>query len=206
MADRKPTLKEMLAYEKSVLNPIRYNMNYRIVPAYAGLMAILLIVFGVLMSIDDVKYLPHAIVMLVLFVIASVALVVYGKKVAKEEILTEIKRYDLDYTQVPAQEEYDYSDENHKILFTKNGMYIDDDFYWYNHLRTRIVTKTHLHRVMIHVGFLTAQNGFCRIPFGARSIKMLRQFDIKLENPEVLEMLIHDTYAAFERIYKTGKI
>ena len=85
-------------------------------------------------------------------------------------------------------------------------MYIDDTFYWYNHLRVRVLAETYMHRIMIHIGFLTAENGLCRIPFQAKSIHMLKQFHIQLENPEALESLLNDTNAAFTKIYKKGTL
>lgn len=206
MAENKPTFKNIVAYEKSVLNPIRYNMNYRIVPAYGILTLVVIIISCILIEIDQVRFMPYYIALLALLVLCSVVLVIYGQNVVKKEIQDEVARYDLNYTIIPDSDEYDFSNDIDRIFFTSNGMHINDRFYWYNHLQIGIICKTYMHRVIIYVGFLTEKEVFCTIPFDARSIKMLHQFHVPLKNPEVLEQLLRDTYAAFKRIYKKGKI
>ena len=206
MTEKKITFREIIAHEKSVMNPIRYHMNYRVAPAYAVFMLLIVGLSCVLMAIDDVYFLPHFIVLCVLFILGSVALVIYGRTVFKREIQDEIQRYDLDYSHIPDCTEFDYSNEDTRILFVERGMYIDDTFYWYNHLRIRILTRMYLHRVIISVGFLTKENDLCGIPLEAKSMKLLNQFSIQLENPEALERILNDTQAAFETIYKKGSL
>lgn len=206
MNAKKPTFKEIIAYEKTILNPIRYHMNYRVIPVYAVFSIATIALSCIMMAIDDIYFLPHFIVLMVLFLLGSVALIIYGQAVVRKEIREEVERYDLKYEHIPDLDEYDYSSEDTRILFTQNGMHINDCFYWYNHLRVRILTEMYMHRVVIHIGFLTTQNELCEIPFDARGIKMLSQFLIQLENPHALDMLLHDTYNAFKTIYKKGEL
>ena len=158
------------------------------------------------MAIDENYFKYHFIVLMILFAVVSVALIVYGRAVVKREIRDEVNRYDLDYTQVPDSVVYDYYNENGEILFSDEGMHVNDDFYWYNHMRIRILYEMYLHRVIIRVGFSTEKNGTYIIPFDARSIKMLYQFNVRVENAEEMERILKDTYSAFEAIYKKGKL
>ena len=72
-------LNEMKNYDKKIEPDSVYKLTHYGVFIYLGVVALLLIIFCVLMSIDEKRFLPIGIVLLVLIVLATIALLVINK-------------------------------------------------------------------------------------------------------------------------------
>ncbi len=198
--------KEILAYEKSVMAPVRFRVNYIITPVYLIVSFGLMIAFGVLMDIDEVKYLPYGLMILGFFVLITIGLLISVPLVRRREILYSLSFYDFDETQADEQDTYDYSTDEHSVVFDKYGMNVDVELFWYNHMKIFIDAQRYMQRILVSVVFCIDDNSYCQIPLSGTSIKMLRQFGIRILNPDVLEKITSDPYKAFETIYKKGEL
>lgn len=194
------------AYEKGHLLPIRYIMNYRVVPAYGGLTLLLLIACAALMERDEVQYLPFFIVTMCVIAMLTTALLMFSSVVSKKEIDFALSCYDLNYADLPSLEIYDFPADDHIFRFDQNGMYIDDELFWYNHLYIRVEAARDQFFVSVYIAFYIDEDNYCKIPLSAKSIKMIYDLQIPLSNPEVLTCLLDNPRKAFEKIYKRGSL
>jgi hypothetical protein len=192
--------------EKLYMNRIRYIANYRITPAYAILMVACMITAGILMETDEIKYTPLAILIFVFMGFVSIALVIISPYIRKKEIEIEMLRYNFNDTDYESNGIYDFSDEEHIIIFDNNRMQIDDAFYWYKNLQIFIDTSNSLNRIWISLVFLINETDLCQIPLNEKTIKMVKEFNIKLINKDVLDYIIGHKKEAFDKIYKCGHL
>ncbi len=193
--------KEIIRYEKSHMNEIRYIMNYRIVPGY-----LLLIIICVMMSIDETKYTPLAILLFGIIGLLTVLLLASGPFVRKKEIQMEMGRYNFERREIEPTQIFDFSNEENSIQFDSNGMTVNDAFYWYNHLTVRVITSNYLLRIIINIIFIIDEMNCYQIPFNGDTIDMIRQFDIKLENPDDFEYIVNHKENAFRKIFLKGHV
>jgi len=197
---------QIIKNEKAEMNKIRFVVNYRIVPAYIFIVILILITISILMSIDEIKYTPLAITLFIIIAAITVILLISVPFVRKKEIDMEMRRYDLCEIENECERTFNFSNDDFLLSFDSNGMTLNDDFFWYNHLKISIDTSNYLNRVLISIIFLIDENNYCRIPFNGETISMVRKFNIKLENPEVFEYIICNKEDAFVQIYKTGRV
>jgi len=122
-------LNDIMKFEKENMNKIRYITNYRIVPAYAGLVMVCLAIVGILMEMDETRYTPTAIGIFVFIGVVTIGLLSATPLVRKKEIEAEMNRYDFDIAGVEAKNIYDFSGDEVSFRFDKNGMYINEDFF-----------------------------------------------------------------------------
>ena len=198
--------REIIQYEKSSMNKIRFIMNYRIVPGYAVACAVLLTIICITMSADETKYTPLAIVLFGIIGLLSVLLLASGPFVRKKEIQMEMSRYDFEKTEIEPAQRYEFSDEGISVHFDKNGMTVNDIFFWYNHITARVNTYTWLHRIIITLIFFLDEENYFEIPLNGDTINMVKQFEIKLENQDALDYIVHHKEDAFKKIYIKGHV
>ena len=67
-------IKEIIAYEKAQMLPLNFTVSYILTPIYAVVCFLILGAFGVLMEIDDEKYLLQGLLCLGAFVLISIVL------------------------------------------------------------------------------------------------------------------------------------
>ncbi len=200
------SFKEILAFEKSVVPPIRYKVNYIIVPVYILLSLGIFTAFGILMELDEVRYLPYGLGLMGLFVLITIALLISVPLVRRKEVLYSLGFYNFDETQSEEQDMYDYSTDEHKVVFDKYGMNVNDNLFWYNHMNVFVETERYMHRIFVSVVFCVDENFYCHIPLSGTSIRMIKQFGIRITNPHVLKSIIDNPYKAFETIYTKGSL
>ncbi len=199
-------LREIIKLEKSQMLPLNFFVSYILTPAYLVISALLLITFGVLMSIDDEKYLVAGLLCLGFFVVLSIAFLLLVPFVKKEAIRTEMQRYNLDTEIVTTLEIFDFSDDELSVKFDKHGMYIDDELYYYNHLTKYLVTHNHYKRIAIGIRFSVSEEQSITLPLDCFTLKMLQVLNIELQNQAVLDYIIANKEAAFKQIYDKGFI
>lgn len=190
--------------EKHYMNPARYRINYRIMPCYALFCAICLVAGIVVMSIDDVRFMPLFIGLLVLIGIASAWLLTVVPKTRKMELAMELERYDFDISDVPEQTRYTIVYEGAEVTFSSGGLKVDGTFFWYNRLNPRLVTSNRFNRVWVAIQFGNDPVKSLFVPISPVLIRAVVNVDIPLQNREEFNYLLANKENAFAQIYKYG--
>ena len=201
-------LKQIIAYEKSLMLPWNYKLSYILTPIYVGISCLLILAFVVFMAIDEDKYLIHGLSCMGVLVVITIAFLSCVPIVRRIAIRTEIDRYNFDTSDQEALEVYDFSDDefSFSLQFDQNGMILNDILYYYNHLDKVVMTSNYCNRVEIFLRFTFSEDTYASVPLNPTSLKMLECFDIELENEEVLNYILENKEAAFEQIYKLGRV
>lgn len=204
MAEDKTKFKEIVAYEKMQMLPLTFAFSYILTPIYAVLCFFLIAAFGVLMEIDDDKYLSLGLLCLGAFLIITILFLACVPAVRKKAIKAELDRYDFDTTNEEALEIYDFSTDEISLKFDKYGMYVNDELFYYNHLSKMVITSNHLKRVGLYLQFALSEKHWVRLWVNSTTLKMLEHLEIKLDNAPVLEYILSNKAEAFEQIYNKG--
>lgn len=197
---------EKAKFEKANMNKIRYIINYFVVPIYALITLICLVMVGVLMEIDEHRYTPIAIGLFIFIGVMTFSLLVSIPLTRKLEIKAEIKRYDFDTSNIESNGIYDFSNEEVSLRFDENGIYINDTLFWYNHLKVFINTSNHLNCVWVSIIFYINETNYYDILLCGKIINMIEKFNINLLNRESFDYIINHKEEAFTKIYKTGQV
>jgi len=197
-------LNDIMKFEKASMNKIRYIVNYRIAPVYALITVICLVMIGILMEADESRYTPVAIGLFVFIGVMTVVLLASIPYTRKLEIKAELKCYDFDTSSVESKDVYDFSDEEVSFRFDKNRMYINNTFYWYNHLRIIVNTSNYLNRIWIMIMFFINESDYGQVLLNGDTLNMVEKFNINLVNRETLDFIVNHKEEAFDRIYKKG--
>ena len=190
--------------EKIYMNPLRYRVNYRIVPAYALLCILCLGLAVVLMEIDSDRFAIAFFILLGIMAAATVALLSQVPKLRQKELAMEQDRYDLDVSGLEPQERYVLDYEGAELVLDKNGLTIDGKFYWYNHLNPGLVTTNRFNRVWLAIQFGDDPMHALFVPLSAELIHAVQNLPIPLVNPEMLDFLLTHKENVFAQIYNTG--
>ena len=206
MENDKRTLREIIRQEKEIMLPLNFFISYILTPIYAFVSFVLIAIFGVLMSIDDEKYLISGVLCLCAFVVISIIFLTPLPFVRKKAIQTEIQRYDFDFSDEPALEIWDFSTEENKLRFKSYGMYVDEEFYNFDELMITIETSNYCKRVHIVLHFMITPDYYIALPIDKRVLKMIDCFRIRIHNRSQLDYILNNKNAAFEEIYNKGHV
>ena len=190
--------------EKPYMNPLRFRMNYRIVPGYAVLCILCVVLSIVLMEHDQEAFLWVFLVLMGIIAAASVLLVMQVPKMRGLEIRAELDRYDLEPAPCEESGVYTLEYEGSTLSLEKDGIRLDGTFYWYNHLAPRLVTSNRFLRVWVAIQFGTDPVKSLFVPLCPALITAVRELEIPLKNPEALEFLLTHKENAFGQIYQSG--
>ena len=190
--------------EKHYMNPDRYRMNYQIMPCYALFCVICLALGLLLMEIDDSKFAPLFIGLLVLVGIASAWLLTTVPKMRKKELVTELERYDFDDASVPKQTQYTILYEGAEVCFSASGLTVGDQFFWYGRLNPALVTSNRFNRVWVAVQFGNDPAKSLFVPLSPMLIRAVEELEIPLQNQDEYQYLLKNKENAFAQIYKYG--
>ena len=206
MENKKRTFREIIRQEKEIMLPLNFFVSYILTPIYAIISFVLIAVFGVLMSIDEDKYLISGILCLCAFVVISIMLLSAVPFVRKKAIQTEIQRYNFDFSDEPTLETWDFSTEEIALRFKSYGMYVNDDFYNFDELKITVETSNYCKRVHIVLHFMITPDEYIALPIDKRVLKMIDSFRIKIYNRSQLDYILENKKTAFEEIYKKGYV
>ena len=206
MENRKTTLKEIIRQEKEIMLPLNFFISYILTPIYVTVSFVLIAIFGVLMSVDDEKYLILGVLCLCAFVVISIIFLSTVPFVRKKAIQAEIQRYDFDFSGEPALEKWDFSTEETTLYFKSYGMYVNDDFYNFDELIITIETSNYCKRVHIVLRFTIAPNMYIDLSIDRSVLKMIDAFRIKIYNRSLLDYILDNKNTAFEEIYNKGYV
>ena len=190
--------------EKQYMNPIRYRMNYRIIPCYALLCAACLISGIVLMEIDEKKFTLVFVGLLAIIMLLSVWLLLSVPKMRKKELLLEMERYDFHDADIPQDSRYIIEYGGAELVFDSNGIDVDGTFYWYSHLNPQLVTSNRFNRVWAAIMFGNDPVKSLFVPISPVLIRAVKTLEIPLQNKEAFSYLVQHKENAFAQIYKYG--
>jgi hypothetical protein len=209
---------DTIAYEKANMTPIRFVVNWIVAPIFVVFSIACLTTASILMEIDDVKYLPAFIVLMVLFVVVIAALLVSVPFVRRREIDLECAVHDYDTTDVEDRDRYAFGfEDGSSVSLEPAGVVLFDRFFHYSNFHIAVETSSLLNRVIVRIGFTMkhglsmaegedgATNGF-HLELTKELVHAVDRFEIPLANREVLDALLADKRRAFEQIYLTGRV
>ncbi len=158
------------------------------------------------MEIDDEKYLVAGVLCLGFIGVLSVAVVCMGVFIKKEALRTELMLNDFNTENIEDNEWYDFSADNLILIFDKNGIRLNDEFYYYNHFSKTLITDNEFLRINIYVVFYLDEENALSMRLDSRILKVLERFNVELNNQKVLEYIINNKEEAFKQIYTRGYI
>lgn len=198
--------KNFLADEKAQMLPIVFTVSYVITPIYLIITFLLLVVFGVLMGVDEEKYFVHGLICLGVFAVITVSLLISAPIVRKKVIDIEFERYDFDTSKVEDKEVWDLSTDEISLKFDRNGMYVNDELFYYNHLKITLATSNSYKRIGIYFQFALSEEQVVPLFVNPTTLKMIESLDIKPDGMDILEYIISDKKEAFGQIYNKGYV
>ncbi len=201
---KKIRLKDIVAYEKTQMQPLIFTVSYILTPIYLCVCLLLLVAFGILMEIDDEKYLVQGLLLLGAFVLITILFLASVPFIRKRAIETEIERYDFNISKAETFDMWDFSTEEFSLKFDKNGMHVNDELFYYNHLSKTVITGNYRKRVEIYLQFALSETQVVTLSVNPTTLKMLEFLKIKLDNQDVLEYIISNKQEAFKEIYNKG--
>ena len=190
--------------ERRYMNPIRFRMNYRIVPGFAALCMGCVTLSIILMERDDRAFLWAFLVLMGILAAACIWVVMQVPKMRKLELQAEMDRYDLEPAAAQPDGYYALNYEGRGLILNGDGIRYDGQFSWYNHLNPRLVTSNRFMRVWIAIQFGTDPMKSLFVPLCPTLLAAIRDFQIPLENPEALEFLLTHKENAFAQILVRG--
>ena len=206
MRQDKPRLREIIAYEKTQMLPLNFMVSYILAPIYVVVSLLLIGAFGILMEIDDQKYLVSGLLCLGAMALITIVLLASVPFVRRKTIRTELDRYKFDTSaEIPLQV-YDFSTEEVSLKFDQFGMYVNEDLFYYNHLQKNIITNNYCQRVNIYIQFALDEDHTVTLPLNGVTIKMLESLEINLDNNHILAYILSNKEKAFQQIYDKGRI
>jgi hypothetical protein len=129
---REITFKDLMLEEKKEMNPIRFKMNYIIVPIFLLFMIICIAIILITLSINEEKYTPLAIVLFCSIGLFMLGLLVSIPFVRKKEIILELGKYDFSLDNCNIDFYSIKSIEGEKFIFKKTGITIKGIEYPYD--------------------------------------------------------------------------
>ena len=190
--------------ERLYMNPVRFFINYLIVPGFAIICAVLLAIIVTLMNIDEEKYSTVAIILFGVIGILCILLLLTVPKTRAWEIAAELKRYNLTPSSTPLPDIWTVNDEGIIMQFSKNGLRLGEKFYWYNHIAPKLATSNQFNRVWLALQFGADPLHAVFVPLSPEAITAVEQFSIPLQNKDALYYLLNHKEEVFHTIYQTG--
>ena len=185
-------------------NPYAKRRVKYLLPIYLGVTAFLLGSF-ILAALPDDKPGVFGIICLILWGIATVAVLAAVPFCRKKEIPWELNRYDFDWKRCPEEKVYFYQGNSFYVRFLPEVMSFNDKVYSYEDVRFQIVTYNPKQHVLIFL-YISHEDGWGRVPLTPEILRMIRQFDLELVNEEDLDYILAHPEEAFRKIYNSGSI
>lgn len=145
------------------------------------------------------------IICLILWVIATAATLLAVPFCRKKEIPWELSQYDFDWQRCPEERVYFYQGNSFYVRFLPEVMSFNDKVYSYEDVRFQIVTYNPKQHVLVFL-YISHPDGCGRIPLTPEILRMIRHFDIVLDNEEDLDYILNYPEEAFRKIYTSGSI
>lgn len=206
MKNSKVKIKNIIAHEKVQMFPFQFIISYIVTPTYLILSLALLILFGVLMEIDEQSFFSYGLICLGTFAFLTIVILSIVPYFRKKAIRLELERYDFDVSNIDAPEEVHFSSEGVTVKFDLNGMYVNGEQFSYQQMIKTVETSNRYNRINIYLQFTTVKGWNIFLPITPVTLKMLDNLNIHLDNHEILDYIIHNKKDAFTQIYNKGTI
>lgn len=181
-----------------------FVMLYVILPVYSVVSIVLLSYCSIF--IEEEKNLRSGLLCLGAFILISVILQVIDYFLCKKTINVELERYNFDTSNIEELEMYEfYYADGSSLKFDKNGMYIDDELFYYNDISKLVLTSNYRRRIGIYIQFYVSEEQCIALSLDeGLTLKILESLNIQLDNMNVLEYILSNKRKAFEQIYRKG--
>ena len=209
---------DLVKAERRMMNPIRFRMNYVVVPIFFTVTVTCILVGAVLISIDETRYEGAFIGIMVLVGVLMAALLASVPFVRRKEIAIELAKHDYDTSTVEDRDTYEFVfSDGSSVALEYAGVTIFDRFFHYGGFRIAVETSNMLNQVHVFLSFQLkggcslaeeedgSVDGF-HLELTKELLHAVDHFPIRIENRSVLDALRSDKQKAFEQIYKTGRI
>ena len=205
---KKPRLRDMIALEKERMLPLNFAFSYIVIPLYVVFALVMFLTIG---SLTGTSNATAFLVCLVILAVVTGAFIGMFPLVRKKAIEAELKRYNIKRLlrrrdALDSQTEWDFSEKELSLCFNRYGMVLDGDLYYYNHLTKLVYTGNDYRRVGVFICFSVSEKNNILLPLSEKSLKMLDDFGVTLDNQPVLDYILAHPEKAFADIYKTGKV
>ena len=199
-------LKNIIAYEKAQMLPLNFTVSYILTPIYLVISLLLMIGFGISIEIDDGKYLFQGLLCLGGFAFISIVFLASVPFVKKKAIEHELNEYNFDFLSIEPQNVWNFSTDDFSLRFDENGMYVDDQLFYYNHLNKAVITSNDCQRIGIYLEFSLSEKIKITMRVNPVTLKMLDSLNIKLDNQHILDYIVTNKADAFQQIYNKGYV
>lgn len=201
--NKNPYIRDYRPPDSAKMLPWDFVMLYVILPVYSVVSIVLLSYCSIF--IEEEKNLRSGLLCLGAFILISVILQVIDYFLCKKTINVEMERYNFDTSDIEELEMYEfYYTDGSSLKFDKNGMYIDDELFYYSDISKLVLTSNYRRRIGIYIQFAVSEEQCIALPLEGLTLKILESLNIKLDNMHVLEYILSNKRKAFEQIYRKG--
>ncbi len=225
-------LSEVIRREKELMSPLRWKINYVVVPLYLAISLLPLFAVIPLMIADENKYTPVFIVWIALVAIATVALLCSLPFITRKEVRVELERYSYLFKEpspiendcvVIRDEEITYTldREGIRVEWPKEGEQVFDEvredafFIAWDKAELCFATQTHLRRVHMALAVFPfySENDFSGpylpqifVPISEESFSAIKAFGLGKDFGADWTYLFYNPEDAFKQILTKGRI
>lgn len=191
---------------KEKLNPIRFKMNYIVVPIFLAVVGIEMVATCIALEADEAKFLPLAIILFVLIALQNIALLVSTRYVRKKETSIECERYNFDFDRSSddeltikcilsdsAFEEVTFSDSGLAYKYSEEGQIYPDGYTEKNQ------NGSEIHHHELKILYFDYENVTAEVLTGRSNmhVRVFLMLTLKNQNEEYYPKIILDGAAIF---------
>lgn len=202
--NKNPYIRDYRPPDSAKMLPWDFVMLYVILPVYSVVSIALLSYCSIF--IEEDKNLRSGLLCLGAFILISAMLLVIDYFFYKKTINVELERYNFDTSNIEELEMYEfYYADGLSLKFDKNGMYINDELFYYSDMSKLVLTSNYRRRIGIYIQFYVSEEQCIALSLDERlTLKILESLNIQLDNMNVLEYILSNKRKAFEQIYRKG--
>lgn len=202
--NKNPYIRDYRPPDSAKMLPWDFVMLYVILPVYSVVSIVLLSYCSIF--IEEEKNLRSGLLCLGAFILISVILQVIDYFLCKKTINVELERYNFDTSNIEELEMYEfYYADGSSLKFDKNGMYINDELFYYSDMSKLVLTSNYRRRIGIYIQFYVSEEQCIALSLDeGLTLKILESLNIQLDNMNVLEYILSNKRKAFEQIYRKG--
>lgn len=202
--NKNPYIRDYRPQNSVKILPWDFVMLYVILPVYSVVSIVLLSYCSIF--IEEDKNLRSGLLCLGAFILISAMLLVIDYFFYKKTINVELERYNFDTSDIEELEMYEfYYADGSSLKFDKNGMYINDELFYYSDMSKLVLTSNYRRRIGIYIQFYVSAEQCIALSLDeGLTLKILESLNIHLDNMNVLEYILSNKRKAFEQIYRKG--
>lgn len=217
-------LKEKYRFDKANMNYVRFKFNYVYFPLLCLVALLDLIVCFLLLTTNSSYKVVSVSVTLVVLLICLVLYILLLNLIKNKEIKIESEKLKLFFSsELLENPENEYflprvDEENFvKLIFTGDGIQIDDFKYSYKGFECALYTSNFLHQVSLIIMFSRTDIGDKEdgedlgvsqfsLPLNINLLSVMNKYKIKIKNTDVLKFIKENPESASKQILSYGKI